>query len=74
VVTSDDNEVVGILVELPDTGEEFTLLQAARVAAAVTMLRRSGFDLILLPIGAAAPIVRKSRRRWWRRPERREER
>ncbi len=68
-MTSDENEVVGILVELPNTGEEFTLLQAARVSAAQTMLRRSGFDLILLPVGAAAPIARKARRRWWRRPE-----
>lgn len=66
--------MVGILVELPDTWEEFTLLQAARVAAAQTMLRRSGFDLILLEVGAAAPIVRRSRRHWWRRAEWRKER
>ena len=59
MVTSDEKGVVGVLIELPDTGEEFTLLQAARVAGAVTMLRRSGFDLILLPVGAAAPIVKK---------------
>jgi hypothetical protein len=74
LVTSDraEEEVVGVLVELPDTGD-FTLLQAARVQAAIVMLRRSGFDLVLLPVGAAAPIVRRSRRRRWR-PERKDDR
>jgi hypothetical protein len=74
MVTSDraEEEVVGVLVELPDTGD-FTLLQAARVQAAIVMLRRSGFDLVLLPVGAAAPIVRRSRRRRWR-PERKDDR
>ena len=65
-------EAVGILTELP-AFEGSDWLRAARFQAAVAMLRRSGFDLILLPVGAAAPIVRRSRRRWWR-PEWREER
>ena len=71
--SADDREVIGVLLERPDAGE-FGLLGAVRVQAAIEMLRRSGFDLILLPVGAAAPIVRRSRRRWWRRPEWREER
>jgi hypothetical protein len=70
----DSPEVVGVLTELRGFEGEFSLLQAARVQAAIVMLRRSGFDLILLPAGAAAPIVRRSRRHWWRRPEWREER
>ena len=69
MVISNENGAVGILTEIPGGGEGSDLLQAARVAVAMTPLRRSGFDLILLPVGAAAPIVRKSRRRWWRRPE-----
>jgi hypothetical protein len=75
-VTSDglDEVAVGILVEIPTFEGSNTLLRAARVHAAILMLRRSGFNLILLPVGAAAPIVRRSRRLWWRRTEWREER
>jgi hypothetical protein len=69
VVTSDGfDEVVGILMELPSF-EGSTLLRAARVQAAMEMLRKSGFNLVLLPVGAAIQMERKSRRRWWRRPE-----
>ena len=49
-MTSDrfaEDEVAGVLVERPGT-REFSLLQAARVAAAQTMLRRSGFESILV--------------------------
>jgi len=66
-------EVAGVLIELPGT-REFGLLEAARVQAAIVMLRRSGFNLVLLPNGAAVQLERKSRRRWWRRPEWRQER
>ena len=71
VVTPDRTEEVeaaGILIELP--GFDASLLNAVRVAAAREMLRRSGFDLRLLPVGAVAQMERKyRRRRWWRRPK-----
>jgi hypothetical protein len=68
----DSPEVVGVLTELRGFEEGSTLLQAVRIQAAQAMLRRSGLNLILLTRGAAAPIVRRSRRRWWRRSERKE--
>jgi len=72
--SADDPEVLGVLVESPATASGDPVLQAARLVGAMTMLRRSGFELILLEVGAAAPIVKRSRRRPWRRPEWREER
>jgi hypothetical protein len=69
VVTSDENATVGILTELPGFEERDTLLRAVRVQAAIVMLRRSGFNLVLLQVGAVAQMERKyRRRRWWRRP------
>jgi hypothetical protein len=71
LASADDRseEVVGILLEIPSFEEgSNTLLRAARVEAAVTMLRRSGFDLVLLPVGAAFQMEKRRRRRWWRRP------
>jgi hypothetical protein len=68
-VTSDENATVGILTELPGFEERDTLLRAVRVQAAIVMLRRSGFNLVLLQVGAVAQMERKyRRRRWWRRP------
>lgn len=76
MVTSNrlEEEVVGVLTELRGFEGEFSTLDAARILAAQAMLRRSDFDLILLPVGAAAPIVKRSRRHWWQRPEWRQER
>lgn len=71
MVTSDHFEEVaaaGILTELRGFEEGSSLLQAARLRAAIVMLRRSGFDLVLLPPGAAFQMDRG--RRWWRRHER----
>jgi hypothetical protein len=72
VVSSDRSEEVeaaGMLMELPSF-EGSTLLRAVRLQAAIVMLRRSGFNLVLLPVGAVAQMERKyRRRRWWRRPE-----
>ena len=66
---SDRFEVaVGFLLELPDFEGSDDLLRAARLAGAMSMLARAGFRLVLRP-GAAAPIRRATRRRWWRRPE-----
>jgi hypothetical protein len=67
VVTSDENVAVGFLVEIDGFEGSDDLLRAARLAAAISMLARSGFKLVLLPVGAAAPIQRATRRRWWRR-------
>jgi hypothetical protein len=67
VVTSDENMAVGFLVELPEFEGSDDLLRAARLAGAMSMLARSGFKLVLLPVEAAAPIRRATRRRWWRR-------
>jgi hypothetical protein len=66
-VTSDENMAVGFLLELPSS-EGSVLLRAARVHAAVEMLRRSGFNLVLLPAVGAAVQMQK-RRCWWRRHE-----
>jgi hypothetical protein len=54
----------GILTELP-TFEGSDLLRAARFRAGILMLRRSGFNLVLLPPGSAFQMDRG--RRWWRR-------
>ena len=70
----EEEDVVGVLVELPDNTGASTLLSAARLAGAMEMLARSGYRLILLPVEAAAPIRRATRRRWWRRAEWRNER
>lgn len=61
-------EAVGFLVELPYF-EGSPELRAARLLGAIAMLARSGFKLVLLPVEAAAPIRRATRRRWWRRHE-----
>jgi hypothetical protein len=58
-------EAVGFLVELPDF-EGSPELRAARLLGAMSMLARSGFKLVLLPVEAAVP-VRRATRRWWRR-------
>jgi hypothetical protein len=70
-VTSDENMAVGFLLELPSS-EGSVLLRAARLRAAVEMLRRSGFSLVLLPDTAAFQMQR--RRRWWRASRVKEER
>jgi hypothetical protein len=67
MVTSDRfaDAVVGILTELPRGGPlETDLLRAARIQAAIEMLRRSGFDLVLLR--SAVQLETKPRRRWRR--------
>jgi hypothetical protein len=62
-------EVVGVLIERPDTASGTPLLQAARIAGAMTMLRRSGLELVLLPSGTEVSVGPIDRRRpWWRRP------
>jgi hypothetical protein len=62
-----DAEVTGLLTEIEGFEGSDDLLRAARLAGAMSMLARSGFKLTLLPVGAAAPIERATRRRWWRR-------
>jgi hypothetical protein len=61
-----DAEVIGLLTEIEGFEGSDDLLRAARLAAAMQMLARSGFKLTLLPIEAAAPIERATRRRWRR--------
>lgn len=73
MASADDHitEVVGVLIELPDTGGS-ALRRAERVLAAMEKLRAAGFVLVLLPAGAHVAIrTKQSRRRWWR--SRREE-
>jgi hypothetical protein len=67
VVTSAENMAVGFLVEIDGFEGSDDLLRAARLAGAMSMLARSGFKLVLLPIPSAAPIRRATRHRWWRR-------
>ena len=62
MVTSDE-AAVGILTEIPGFEGSDDLLRAARLAGAMSMLARSGFKLVLLPVDAAAPIRRATRRR-----------
>ena len=65
MVTSDEKATVGVLRELPGFGEGDDLLRAARVRGAIELLHRAGFELVLLPDGAAFQLARK--RRCWRR-------
>ncbi len=58
-------DAAGILMELPSF-EGSDLLRAVRFRAAMEMLRRSGYALVLLSPGTAFQMERK-RRRWWRR-------